>query len=126
MPDSRRFEAGSLNTTGIFGLRAALELQEEIGREVIAAEVVRIATDLSERLESAGLEVRSPRPIGSGIVAVAPRSVEASTIIDLHRFLEASGVICSPREGTLRFSPHFYNTEEENQRVADLLASRLR
>jgi selenocysteine lyase/cysteine desulfurase len=31
LPDSRRFEAGSLNTNGIYGLRAAIDLLLEIG-----------------------------------------------------------------------------------------------
>ena len=40
MPDARRFEAGSLNTNGIHGLRAAIDLLLEIGISSIAAEVI--------------------------------------------------------------------------------------
>ena len=44
LPDSRRFEAGSLNTNGVYGLRASLDLLLETGIERIAEYVVALAT----------------------------------------------------------------------------------
>ncbi|HEX9163090.1 MAG TPA: aminotransferase class V-fold PLP-dependent enzyme [Thermoanaerobaculia bacterium] len=123
MPDSRRFEAGSLNTNGIYGLRAAIEMLLEIGILEISAEVKRIASLLAERLESIGYVVKTPRPIASGIVAVTPPAVEPNTLLRLHRLLEENGVVCAPREGMLRFAPHFYNDENEVERVVEVLHS---
>ena len=120
--DARRFEAGSLNTNGIYGLRAALDLIEEIGVDVIAAEVVRIATHLADELEAAGLELGSPRPIRSGIVGAKPRVGEALSLLRVHRHLEEQGVVCAPREGMLRFSPHFYNDENDVKKVVQALS----
>lgn len=117
LPDARRFEAGSLNTNGIYGLRAALDLVLEIGIETISAEVIRIAEVLAEGLESAGLAIGSPRPIRSGIVGAIPPRTETLTLLKVHRHLEGMGVICSPREGMLRFSPHFYNDDADVKRV---------
>jgi selenocysteine lyase/cysteine desulfurase len=34
---------------------------------------------------------------------------------------EENGVVCAPREGLLRFSPHFYNDEDEVGKVLALL-----
>lgn len=122
LPDSRRFEAGSLNTNGIYGLRAAMELLEEIGPLEISAEVKRIAGLLADRLEGIGYRLGTPRPIASGIVAAIPRpSAEPNTLLRLHRKLEENGVVCSPREGMLRFAPHFYNDEEDVERVISVL-----
>lgn len=122
LPDSRRFEAGSLNTNGIYGLRAAMELLEEIGPLEISAEVKRIAGLLADRLEGIGYRLGTPRPIASGIVAAIPRpSAEPNTLPRLHRKLEENGVVCSPREGMLRFAPHFYNDEEDVERVISVL-----
>jgi selenocysteine lyase/cysteine desulfurase len=122
LPDSRRFEAGSLNTNGIYGLRAAMELLEEIGPLEVSAEVKRIAGMLADRLEGIGYRLGTPRPIASGIVAAIPRpSAEPNTLLRLHRKLEENGVVCSPREGMLRFAPHFYNDEEDVERVISVL-----
>src|SRR5438477_651609 len=121
LPDSRRFEAGSLNTNGIYGLRAAIDLLLDIGIEEIGREVIRIATRLADGLESIGLEVRTPRPIRSGIIGAAVS--DGRELLRLHGELEKEGIICAPREGMLRFSPHFYNDESEVDRLIDALRS---
>jgi cysteine desulfurase / selenocysteine lyase len=122
LPDSRRFEAGSLNTNGIYGLRAAIDLLLEVGVDLIAERVIGLAARLAERLESVGWQVGSPRPIASGIVGATPPSVERS-LLQWHRHLEEAGIVCAPREGMLRFSPHFYNDENEIERVIATLSS---
>jgi selenocysteine lyase/cysteine desulfurase len=119
LPDARRFEAGSLNTNGVYGLRAAIELLLEIGIEAIAERAVGLARLLADGLESIGWRVAT-RPVVSAIVGATPPSVER-TILQWHRHLEENGVVCAPREGMLRFSPHFYNDEGEVRRVIELL-----
>lgn len=123
LPDSRRFEAGSLNTNGIHGLHAAIELLHEIGLFEITNELKRIATLLADGLDSIGYRVRTPRPIASGIIAATPPSVEPATLLRLHRKLEENGVVCAPREGMLRFAPHFYNDERDVEKVVEVLTS---
>ena len=120
LPDSRRFEAGSLNTNGIHGLRASIDLLMEIGVDAIAGEVTRLAGLLADRLAAIGWRIDSPLPIRSGIVGAAPPSVEPS-LLKWHRLLEEEGIICAPREGMLRFSPHFYNDETEIDRIIAVL-----
>jgi cysteine desulfurase/selenocysteine lyase len=112
LPDSRRFEAGSLNTTGIYGLRAAIELLLELGVEEVAAEAIRVATRLADGLESIGWRLGTPRPIRSAIVGAAPPGVDGRELLRLHGLLEKGRIVCAPREGMLRFSPHFYNSDE--------------
>ena len=117
LPTSRRFEAGSLNTNGIYGLSAALDLLLEIGIETIRDEAMRVAAKLADGLRSIGWQA----PVhGSPIVGATPPTVEKS-ISWYHRKLEEQGIICAPREGLLRFSPNFYNTIEEAERVVDVL-----
>ena len=120
MPDARRFEAGSLNSCGIYGLRAAVDLLLEIGIVDISEETTRIAALLADRLDGIGWRVATPRPIRSGIVGAIPPSNEPS-LLKWHRLLEENGVVCAPREGMLRFSPHFYNVESEIDRIIDVL-----
>jgi hypothetical protein len=112
---------GSLNTNGIYGLRASLELLLEAGIETIAEYVVALATRFADRLEEIGWRVGSPRPIRSGIVGAIPPGVEPS-LLRWHRLLEENGVVCAPREGMLRFSPHLFNEDAEVDKVIELLA----
>jgi selenocysteine lyase/cysteine desulfurase len=118
--DARRFEAGSLNTNGIYGLRAALDLLLEIGVETIAAQAMDVATLLAEGLETLGWKVALPPPLRSPIVGATPPSVEQS-LFWWHRKLEEAGVVTAPREGMLRFSPHFYNDATDVERVLETL-----
>lgn len=122
LPDAKRFEAGTLNTAGIYGMRAALDLVHEIGVETIREHALRVATLLADGLESIGWTVASPRPIASPIVGATPPDVEKS-IRWYHGKLEERGIITAPREGLVRFSPHYYNDENEVQRVVDALRS---
>src|SRR5262249_32741508 len=120
LPDARRYEAGSPNTNGLHGARAAIELLLEIGIETIHAEAMKVANALADGLESIGWHVAASRHLGSPIVGATPPNVE-TTILRWHRLLEEQGIVCAPREGLLRFSPHFYNTVDEAARVVDVL-----
>lgn len=120
LPDARRFEAGSLNTAGVYGMRAAMDLVLEIGVETIREHALRVATLLADGLESIGWSVASPRPIGSPIIGATPPNVEKS-IRWYHGEIEKQGIVTAPREGLLRFSPHYYNDEDEVARVIDAL-----
>ena len=42
-----------------------------------------------------------------------------------HGKLEEKGIITAPREGLVRFSPHYYNDDSEVERVIDALKSLL-
>ncbi|HEX7153649.1 MAG TPA: aminotransferase class V-fold PLP-dependent enzyme [Thermoanaerobaculia bacterium] len=126
LPDARRFEAGSLNTNGIYGLRAAIDLLLEVGIENIRDRVLALGTRLADGLEDAGFVVKSPRPLASGIVAATPPDVESRSILWFHRKLEEAKIVCAPREGMLRFAPHFYNDENEVDRVIEAVRSTMK
>lgn len=140
--DGRRFEAGTINTAGVAALTASIDLLMGLGIENVEREVVRLATTLGERLEAIGFHVASPKPLRSGIIgiglpdsvnlekaredlAAAGKSVPAglAPLSLVHLWLDHHGVICSPREGMLRFSPHVWNDDAEIERVVELLAS---
>ncbi|MCU1348551.1 MAG: csd 2 [Acidobacteria bacterium] len=128
-PDARRFEAGSLNTNGLYSLHAAIDLLLELGIENVRDEVLRLATLLADRLEAIGWTVRTPRPIASGIVGATPPNVESpesarnsKQLLEWHLKLEQAGIVCAPREGMLRFAPHCYNDDEEVERVISVLS----
>ncbi|MGZ7041939.1 MAG: aminotransferase class V-fold PLP-dependent enzyme, partial [Thermoanaerobaculia bacterium] len=87
------------------------------------AESIRIATRLADGLESIGWRLGAPRPVRSAIVGAAPPGVEGRELLRLHGLLERERIVCAPREGMLRFSPHFYNSDEEVERVVEVARS---
>ena len=119
---ARRFEPGALNTAGVLGLGAALELFEQVGMERIEAYVIELGNYLIEQLLERGYRVVSSRRAGeqSAIVCCQHEKYSAA---ELYRQLEARRIITTPRLGRLRISPHFYNTRDElDQLIAALPA----
>ena len=110
--DGRRFEPGARNEIGIAGLAAALDLINSVGPEIIQERVELVARLLTRTLLAHGWDVFSPgsgHPIG-GIVAARHPSVAAKEVV---RRLAERNIVCSVRQGYVRFSPHFYITRGE-------------
>lgn len=119
-PDATRFECGSLSTVCIYGLRGALELLLETGIDVIEKRVLGLTGFLCEGLVKKGYEVFSSRreKESSGIVSFYSTRHSNHGI---YKELRQKGIIVSLREGRIRASPHFYNTEEEIGRLLKAL-----
>lgn len=123
-PTARRFEESvvSLLDTAAFG--AALELLLEVGADVIESRVLDLAAHLAEGLAVAGYELVEPWPRAraesSGIVSFRKPGAGAKEVL---RDLTAAHVIARTHRDFVRLSPHFYNTDEEVDRVLDVLAS---
>lgn len=112
LEDGRRFEPGAANDIGIAGLAAGLDIIASVEREIINSRVEMLARMLTRILLSHGWEVLSPgsgHPI-AGIVAARPPSLAPR---EAARRLRERRVICSVRQGLVRFSPHFYITRGE-------------
>ena len=111
---ARRFEPGSLNTAGIVGLGASIELMLQIGTEKIERYLLELTDYLCEQLAVVGYHVVSSRRAGeaSAMVCCTHETYSAEF---LHEHLEAKRIITTPRLGRLRISPHFYNTREDIQ-----------
>ncbi|MBA3317067.1 MAG: aminotransferase class V-fold PLP-dependent enzyme [Gemmatimonadales bacterium] len=117
--DARRFELMTLPYQDFAGFNASLELLLSIGIEQIRDHIATLHQPVLAWAERSGARVVSPRGAsGSGILCVAPEGVQA-----VHRRLKAARIVCSLREGAIRFSPHCYNTVAEMERVAQALAS---
>ena len=54
----------------------------------------------------------------SGIVALQKAGLDSRAIV---RDLKQRGIIAAPRQGWVRFAPHFYISPEEIERVIDAL-----
>jgi cysteine desulfurase/selenocysteine lyase len=107
-----RFEPGTENLLGTFGLGGSIDLIERFGVGWIEQRVLTLTDHLCDALPRAGCRVISDRTAGnrSGIVVFAHHDVPNDV---LHQRLTDAGVRCSVRGGGIRFSPHCYNTVDE-------------
>jgi selenocysteine lyase/cysteine desulfurase len=105
--DAGRYECGTMNTIGCFGLRAALELLLEAGIENVTSAVQQLGDHIWNGAHELGFETlgeRSPAT-GAGIVSIRKPGVESQFIV---RTLKDAGFIAAPRQGWVRMAPHFY------------------
>ena len=116
-----RYEAGSPNFAGLLGMEAAIELLLSAGMEEIEARILSLTDYLISGLQAKGCTIDTPiadRRERSGIVSFCHQAVDSA---ELCRRLEAAGVIVSLRGNLIRVSPHFYNTEDELDRLLAVL-----
>lgn len=107
-----RFECGTLNTAGVYGLGAALDLFLEVGPETIERYLIELGDYLAESLRSKDYRVVSPRRAGESS-AIVTCTHERYSPAELYHALRKRDIFTAPRVGRLRISPHFYNTREE-------------
>lgn len=111
-PGALRYECGTLNTAGIYGLGAAIDLFLEVGAEKIEAYILELSGYLAEHLQEKGYRVygsRNRQEISAIVTCTHPRHTPKA----LYHLLHEKNIITAPRVGRLRISPHFYNTREE-------------
>jgi selenocysteine lyase/cysteine desulfurase len=117
--DAGRFECGSHNVAGLLALRASVGLIASLGVGTIAQRVRELTDRLIGGLLAKGYAVLSPRDKWqwSGIVSFrTPDGGEKHEQI-FHRLRREHRTEIAIREGRLRASPHFYNTEEQIDRL---------
>lgn len=122
---ARRFEGGSLNMPGLWGYHAALSTLMEFGIPAIEKRINDLTCHLVSRFDSIpGLEIFTPADAchRGGIVTIRPGNADAAVVFK--RLLKRN-VTVALREGMLRFSPHFYNTDAEIDATVDLLKESL-
>lgn len=118
---ARLVESGDMNIPGFLALRASINLLREMGIETISNRLKHLGDRLIAGLIAKGYQIISPRTgtAWSGIVSCVSATHDHAQIAkDLQK---QHRVEIAVREKRLRFSPHFYNTEEQIDRVLELL-----
>lgn len=127
LPTAMRYELGTMNANGIVGYHAALKLLNEIGIRNIQQRIL----DLTSRILSEFShwdDIKIMTPIDdhhrAGIV-----TLNLPTIVDpdgLMENLSREKIVVAIRNGMLRLSPHFYNTEQEVDHSVSIISDLLR
>jgi len=128
-PDAKRFEVWESNVAARLGFGAAIEYAQALGLERIWTCVQALAETLRARLAAvSGVTVRDLGVVRGGIVSFTVRGVDAARVKAALRAASIN-VTVSPARGTLldmrarglpevlRASVHYYNTDEEIDRL---------
>lgn len=113
-PTARRFECGSPNMLGTFGLEASLAVLEEIGFGRVGDHVSIKIGYLWEQIDAIpGVEVLSPSDPArqSGIFSFRIQEQDSDAI---YRQLMQEKIVCACRGGGIRFSPHCYTPDRKS------------
>jgi cysteine desulfurase / selenocysteine lyase len=122
---AQRYEPGALNFPGIYAMKAGLELLLDVAIWRIGERLLELKAALLARLDPLGFTVLGPRE-GRTAHAITTVRRDGADHEALHTRLLANGIVSSLRRDRagkewLRFSPHYYNTEAEFDRVAEVL-----
>jgi len=111
-PDAGRYECGTLNTIGCYGLRAAIELILAVGVGRIAPQVQALGDQIASGAVSKGYELLGTRTAstGAGIVTFRKEGVDSRYVVSQ---LKDRGIVAAPRQGWVRASPHFYISPDD-------------
>ncbi len=117
-PDARRFELGTPANAAVYAASAGLDIVLEIGVDRLRERTTELVRDYVDRVEDAGLEIRTPEreEERAGIVMVKMKE-PAKAVRDLAQ----RGIIVDYRHDRLRASPYFYNSLADNARLVDAL-----
>jgi selenocysteine lyase/cysteine desulfurase len=114
-----RFELGSPHFSNIFSLKAAVEYISKIGITHIERRILDLTSYLVQKLRKLNLDIISPleeEKSRSGIIVFKMHDAE-----EIVRKLEEKRIIVSARGGGIRVSPHFYNNEEDIDKLIQAL-----
>ena len=115
-----RFDS-SISWLAAIGNETALTVFDEFGPDTIYARNRELTAKLRAALANAGWNpVDLPEPNQSTIVSVPLGGCEPSRLLST---LSGQGIVCAERDGNLRLSIHFYNHEDDIDRLVTALAS---
>ncbi|HEY1755451.1 MAG TPA: aminotransferase class V-fold PLP-dependent enzyme [Bryobacteraceae bacterium] len=119
-PDAGRYECGTLNTIGCYGLRAAMEFLLQVGLDRIGPKVQSLGDRIADGVRHRGYEVLGERTPanGAGIVSFRKDGIDSAEVVAR---LAKQRIVTAARAGWVRASPHFYVTEQEVDTVLALL-----
>lgn len=120
---ARRFECGSPNMLGIYGLNASLSVLLETGIAEVEKSVLERSRYLFDALgKIVDTEIITPVTEGrfAGIVSFRRKTLDNATLFE---HLKQHKVVCALRGSAVRFSPHFYTPMESLEEAVQLVAT---
>ncbi len=111
-----RFEVGSPSTMSFVGATEAMKMLLDVGTERIKTSIAKLTDHVIDSAKDLGLKLQTPeeKSCRSGIV-----NFKVSKPLKLVERLRKKKIVVSARAQGIRVSPHYYNTEEEIDKLMD-------
>jgi kynureninase len=117
---ARRFELGTPALAAVYAQLGGLEYIEEISVPRVRDVTAALTEDLIATLRAAGFKPKvAADPRERSAIVMVPMPDPAASV----RHLAAGGIIADTRPGHVRFSPFFYNVQEDHVRATERLAA---
>lgn len=117
-PSVRKFEIGTYPYSLLWSMHSSLQLLSEIGIKNIEKHNSALLDLLIDYLSDSAYQIRSSlKPLHRSSIL----SFSGKNIKNLYEKLIKNKILVSFREGTIRVSPHFYNTKEEMNKLIEFL-----
>src|SRR5438445_7291340 len=118
--DARRFELGTPALAAIYAQLGGLEYIEEIGVPAIRAVTAALTEDLIVRAQGLGVRPKMAADAAArSAIVMLPAGDPAAAVGNL----ADGGIIADARPGHVRFSPFFYNVQEDHVTALERLAT---
>jgi len=115
---AEKYEGGMLAHSLLYAMEEAIWMMLEIGPEEIERRVLGLAEQCRQLLRGLGAEVNTGERFQSPIISARLPGCDASAVA---LQLKARRVLVSARHGLLRISTHFYNDENDLDRLHEEL-----
>ncbi len=115
---ARRFEAGTPPVPNVYAAAAGLGIIAEVGLEAIGRRIAHLTARIVEHAQLLGIGMATPDDPARRGAMVALRSHDAPAMVTA---LHEADIVTSSRDGNVRLSPHFYNNEEDIDRVFEAI-----
>src|SRR5436190_2435468 len=118
--DARRFELGTPALAAVHAQLGGLEYVEEIGVRAIRAVTAALAEDLIARAQALSFRPKMAADAAArSAIVMLPAADPAAAV----GHLADGGIIADARPGHVRFSPFFYNLQEDHVTALERLAT---
>jgi selenocysteine lyase/cysteine desulfurase len=120
-PNARKFEEGSHNLLAINALGTSLRVLQTAGYDYIQSRIHATTSLLMQGARAKGYKVITPEAWEqrAGIVSLQKDGQNIDAVAKM--LLDEHQIVIAARRGFLRVSPHFYNDEEEIERLVSAL-----
>lgn len=120
-PNALAWESGTGTSSLFYGLEQSLKLLTETGINKIEGYLDELSDFLCDSLAGKSYEIVSSRLPGEKSPIVCIKHTGGIHCNEIAAKLQKENIIVSPRGDRLRIAPHFYNNQEDIERLVDAL-----
>ncbi|HMQ05518.1 MAG TPA: aminotransferase class V-fold PLP-dependent enzyme [Pyrinomonadaceae bacterium] len=120
-PNALAWESGTGPSSLFYGLEASLMLLNECGLERIERHLENLTNMLCDSLQGSDYEIVSSRKPGERSAIVCIKNLNGLDCEKIADILAERNVIVSPRQGSVRIAPHFFNERSDIEALVEAL-----